>query len=515
VSSLPEARHPTADGPIDLDRTEAIDGLRTVLAAIGYTGEAIRNLLGDDAYQSRERDVPVHLRRLRSGSRLNTAIRLFFLGVPLPRQEVERALAPISADDLLRLGVAVDGGGTAVQAAVRLVPHADLLLAGNRYPDETAGAAPADYVATVTAPSAILGCLTVRRPVTTSLDIGTGSGVQALWLARHSERVVAVDVNRRALNLAAFNARLNGITNIEFREGSLFEPVAGERFDLIVCNAPYVVSPDFHYAYRDSGAQSDAFNERLVREAPAHLVEGGFAHLLVGWILGDADWTARPRAWVEGSGCDCWLLLGVQRDAVTHAAVWNEELSREPERYAETLDRWIGYLTGLAAEAVAEGAVILRRKSDRSNWFRADPIPPGQPTPASDHVLRVFAAHDHLADLPDETALLDERLALVDSVRIEQELSCRDGGYVVEEMTVVLDEGLGFRAGVDQNTATLLPFLDGARSLREAILAASTARGVDSEDTDLFATGALEVARKMFELGFLTRRAAAEVKGER
>jgi protein-L-isoaspartate O-methyltransferase len=509
VVSLPLAPPPNADGPIALDQTETIDRLRTVLAAIGYTGEAIRTLLGEDAYQAREREVPVHLRRLQSGTRLDVAIRLFFLGGPVPRQEAERALAPIGTDELCRLGVAVHCGEAAVQAAVRLVPHADLLLAGNRYPAESAGGTPADYVATVTAPSAILGCLTVRRPVTTSLDIGTGSGVQALWLARHSERVVAVDVNRRALNLAAFNARLNGITNIEFREGSLFDPVAGERFDLIVCNAPYVVSPDVRFAYRDSGAQSDSFNERLVREAPARLTEGGFAHLLIGWILRGADWPARPKSWLEGNGCDCWLLLGAQRDPVTHAAVWNEDLSREHGRYAETLDRWIHYLAALGADAVAEGAVILRRRSDRPNWFRADAIPPGRPIPASDHVLRVFAAQDHLADLADERALLEEPLALVDRVRIEQELSCQEGGYVVEAMTVVLDEGLGFRAGVDQNTATLLPLLDGTRSLREAILVASKARAVDHEDIDAFTTGALEVARKMLELGFLTRSASA------
>src|SRR5204862_4402405 len=131
------------------------------------------------------------------------------------------------------------------------------------YPDETSDGTPSDYVATATAPSAILANLTVRRPASRGLDIGTGSGVQALWAARHCERVVAVDVNRRALNLAAFNSHLNGVANIDFREGSLFQPVAGERFDLIVCNAPYVVSPDARYAYRDSGFASDEFCERL------------------------------------------------------------------------------------------------------------------------------------------------------------------------------------------------------------------------------------------------------------
>ena len=181
----------------------------------------------------------------------------------------------------------------------------ELLLAGNRYPDETPSGTPADYVATVTAPSAILAGLTVRTPVRSALDVGTGSGVQAIWAARHCERVVAVDVNRRALNIAAFNARLNGIENIELREGSLFEPVADERFDLVLCNAPYVISPDTRYAFRDGGVASDGFSERLVRETPEHLEEGGFAHLLIGWLLQGDDWAARPRSWIEGQRLRC------------------------------------------------------------------------------------------------------------------------------------------------------------------------------------------------------------------
>jgi len=500
----PLATAPVTNGPIALDRVETIDALRSVLAALRYTGQAVREQLGDDAYRRRWRDVPALVRRLRAGGALETAIKLFFLGCPVSTPEAERTLAPIPAVELERLGL-IEVRNSTVRAVVRLVPHAELLLAGSRYPDETPDGTPADYVATVTAPSATLASLTVRRPVRTALDIGTGSGVQALWAARHCERVVALDVNRRALNLAAFNARLNGLSNIELREGSLFEPVAGERFDLIVCNAPYVVSPDRRYAFRDSGARSDGFSERLVREAAAHLEEEGFAHLLVGWLRRGDDWAARPRSWVEGGGCDCWLLHGVSRDPVTHAAIWNEELAGDPARYGETLDRWIDYLEGLGADGITEGAVILRRRSGRENWFRADRIPPGRTAPGSDHVLRVFSAHDHLAELTDDTALLEETFCLAERVRIEQNLACRAGGYVVEAMTVLLDEGLGFRAGIDQNTASLLPLLDGSRSLGEAIEVASRARAIDAADAQAFKEGALGVARTMFELGFLTR----------
>jgi protein-L-isoaspartate O-methyltransferase len=263
-------------GPIALDQLDAVDELRSVFARIGYTGEAIRSALGDDAYQGRAWDVPVHVRRLRTGTPLETAIKLLFLGLPVQRADVDSAFAPVSAAQLQRLGL-IQPGDTPLVAGVRVVPHAELLLAGNRYPDEDPGGTPADYVATVTAPSAILATLTARHQVRTALDVGTGSGIQAIWAARHCERVVAVDINPRALNLAAFNARLNDVENVEFRQGNLLEPVAGERFDLIVSNAPYVVSPDTRYAFRDGGLASDGFCERLVKESAAHLEEGGFA----------------------------------------------------------------------------------------------------------------------------------------------------------------------------------------------------------------------------------------------
>lgn len=93
---------------------------------------------------------------------------------------------------------------------------------------------------------------------------------------------------------------------------------------------------------------------------------------------------------------------------------------------------------------------------------------------------------------------------VVDSVRVEQELAFGDGGYVVESMTLVLDEGLGFRADIDQNTASLVPFLDGTRTLRQAIDDAAHARGVDREDLQAFASGALALVKTMLELGFLS-----------
>src|SRR6185312_16852143 len=74
------------------------------------------------------------------------------------------------------------------------------------------------------------------------LDMGTGSGVCAVIAARHARRVVAVDINAEAVRCAGINARMNHLEHkIDVRHGDLFAPVAGERFDLVLFNPPFLL----------------------------------------------------------------------------------------------------------------------------------------------------------------------------------------------------------------------------------------------------------------------------------
>ncbi len=157
--------------------------------------------------------------------------------------------------------------------------------------------------------------------------------------ARH---VVATDVNPRALAFTEVNAALSGLDNVECRRGSLFEPVDGERFDLIVCNAPYVVSPERRWTYRDGALEGDELSERVVRGAAAQLEEGGFANVCVTWLGGDPEVPdERVAEWVDGSGCDAWILPLNESSPVEYAERWNSHFVGRPcrvRRRARPLD---------------------------------------------------------------------------------------------------------------------------------------------------------------------------------
>ena len=154
-----------------------------------------------------------------------------------------------------------------------------------------------------------LAALQPTTPADRVLDLGTGCGIQSLWAARRSRRVVATDISSRALELAGATFALSRVENVELRHGDLYAPVAGERFDRIVSNPPFVITPRREgvpvYEYRDGGRVGDGIVEEVVRGAADHLVPGGTAHLLGNWeYRADEDGLSRVTRWLEQAGLD-------------------------------------------------------------------------------------------------------------------------------------------------------------------------------------------------------------------
>ena len=118
------------------------------------------------------------------------------------------------------------------------------------------------------------------------LDLGTGSGICAVFAARQARRVVAVDINRMAVRCATLNARLNQVEErIDCRHGDLFEPVAGERFDAVFFNPPFIAGQPANA--QDHAWRSMDLAARFSAGLRTHLAPGGRAYLLLS-TFGDA-----------------------------------------------------------------------------------------------------------------------------------------------------------------------------------------------------------------------------------
>ena len=412
--------------------------------------------------------------------------------MPVPRERFEELVGAELQARLRGAGLLVEDGHV-LHATARIVPHDELLIAS----DHAGGAEQhADHVPGVHRPSVALAHLTVRGTGERALDVATGNGIQAILLAQHATHVVATDLNPRAVAYAAFNAALNGARNVETRTGSFFEPVAGERFDLVVANPPYVVSPETAYLFRDGDLAGDGVSEHVVRAAPAALEPGAFASVLIAWSLDPDDAVSRPRSWLEGSGCDAVLLHTSTDDPIETASLWNRDLLDRPEEYADAIDRWLAYYAELGIEQLGYACLVLRKRADgRDGWLRTQLLPRAALRPAGRHVLRLFETQDRLAALGDPAGLLDRRPRVVDDAVVGQEVRFGDARWHQESVTLRLESGLPFSAALDPPTAHLVRLLDGTRTLREAL--------VEAVEEDEAREAGLDLAREMLEVGFL------------
>jgi release factor glutamine methyltransferase len=133
------------------------------------------------------------------------------------------------------------------------------------------------------------------------LDLCTGTGVVALAAAETGAQVTAVDVSRLALVTAWLNGRRRK-TPIRVRHGRTFEPVGGERFDLIVSNPPYVPSAEDDLPQRGlsrawaAGRDGRRVLDEICDQAPDHLRAGGTILLVHSSLIGDEATVLRLRA---------------------------------------------------------------------------------------------------------------------------------------------------------------------------------------------------------------------------
>lgn len=402
--------------------------LRHLFIDNDYTRAGVTSAVGEAGRKGLERGVGVAA-EYTLGSRddlLAQFIRLWYLHLPVPI----RQLTEVPVDELCRVGI-LEVEASRARALVGVRPI-DLLDGATGWvvcdhapglnhdvrptrPDHVLGASPA---------SMSLAQMTMRTPVDTALDLGCGCGVQSLLLAGHANRVVATDVNPRALQMAALSTQLSGVADrVDLRSGSLYEPM-DTRFDLIVSNPPYVMSPPEEHGarlvYRDGGLEGDALVESVVRGAPARLNEGGSLQVLANWAQVDGQpWQDRLATWVEGTGADLWVVERDHLDVHQYIETWLTDAGLDgTPQWRPKYDAWLDYFAQQHITGVSMGWITLTMagRSTPDLSFEQWPWQVNQP------VADAVTAHQpgvSAALLPDEK-LLASAWTLRDDVVQEQ-----------------------------------------------------------------------------------------------
>ncbi|MEU6076439.1 methyltransferase [Micromonospora sp. NPDC047074] len=488
------------DGHDMLLSPAGVEALRTALTRAGFTSNGIATRLGAQATGGVARnDFRAALRATEDRDPLDTLIRVFVCEQTEPEAAVAAALAPLSLDEALAGGL-VERHGDGLRMGVDLEPYGDdwWVLA-----DVPASARPgrplhSEHVLGIGGATQTLIGATVRRPVEAALDLGTGSGVQALHLATHARRVTATDVSARALRFAATTAALNG-QDWELLRGDMVGPVAGRRFDLVVSNPPFVVGPGTTtHVYRDSGRVGDAIGAELAAAAPGLLTEGGTMQYLANWVhVTGEDWAERVTGWFDGTGLDAWVVQREVADPMAYVNLWLTDVGEaaDPRRAAA----WLDWFDAHKVEAVGFGIVSLRRAGHDTPVVRVEDLRQRVEPPLGDRVDAWFDRQDWLR-ARDTDGLLAARFRAADDLQLRQEATMGDEGWAVDRQVLAMPHGLRWTEEIDPLVLALVGGADGRLPLRDQLALLAAAHDVTPGE---LAEAAGPIVAHLVERGFI------------
>lgn len=401
---MPESRFEftagnTPDAPRS-DRPDLLHALAADLRRLDYTLDGVARLLGPSASAALNRDqvIPAALAVDRAvgedaaAGPLAAVVRLWLLAEPQEKATLDAALPEIRTDGLVELGLLRPVPGSGLLAArADLRPYgwdknddgsggAELWVASDLAAHQQEGVLRHDHVLGIGQASTTLVQTTIRRHTARALDLGTGCGIQSFHLLHHCEHVTATDISERALAFTRFNILLNAEAlsvdpdrlagRVSLRLGSLLEPVAGEEFDLVVSNPPFVITPrragedaTDQFTYRDGGLPGDDIVASLVAGLPAVLAPGGTAQMLGNWeVAAGTEWQERPQSWVK-PGTDAWFIQREQVSPEQYAETWLQDASegRDRQHYRDAYAAYLADFASRDVEGIGFGMVWLRR----------------------------------------------------------------------------------------------------------------------------------------------------------
>ena len=421
----------------------------------------------------------------------NVLIRLFLLGAPIDKATAEEFI-PESILEFCGEAGLVETVDNIVNGRIALIPVEDLLFASDAFSMLGTDRASEFILPASTHSANFLRLLTMRDPVDSTLDLGCGCGIHALFTARHSTTVVATDISPNAIWYTRFNTMLNNIDNVECLEGDLFEPLENRQFDLIITNPPFVISPSESFVYRDNTMELDSFCQVLVGEAPRYLTPDGHLQMLCEWVEVEGQpWQERITGWIHN--CDAWILHTPPVSPAAYVKQRSNDISGDAVDSGAT-DSWLAYFEKHAVRAVHPGMFTLRRR-DGQNWLHIHNLTADVVSAAGNVISDSIAAIDFLEACDDESLLL-ATLGLPDNLAAEQMKT--DGE--ITGIYLKLNNALAADAEVDGPVAAFLNLFSGKRSVQQCVdeFGATTDADMVALTSDL-----LSITRMFVSRGFL------------
>ena len=459
--------------------------LADALAAADYTTAAVMARIGDAGQRALGRNSTLAADRALGADddALSTLIRLFILQQHVPRDQVAAALP---WDDARDNGL-VEESGDAARALIDVRPYSSddgtrAWIVSDLTPglDATPPPMTEDYVLGLSPASTQLTQLMVPFDGGAALDLGSGCGIQSVHLAQHADRVVATDLNPRANELARLTFALNGL-DVEQRLGSLYEPVAGERFDLIVTNPPYVMSPpeQARLTYREGGFAADGLVRHIVTHAADHLNPGGTLQVLGNWAILDPDqWAERLEQWVP-AGCDALIVERERLDPYEYIEIWLTDAGLAgTEEFVPRYREWLGYFDRLGITEVGMGWLNVRHVGADTPTVRVESWPHAVQQPVGPAIGEWFDAAALLRGL-DGADLLDRCWCTAEGLR--QETLAEPGASDPNHIVFRQYRGLLRAIEADTALAAVLGACDGDLTVRQIIGAVATLLDADPE----------------------------------